>query len=425
MQLESVGEKIFVKKLHMDNECTRLLFANAYAADTADEKEMPVDWKAQYPFRESGGDAEPATFWDKLSVKLSPPNRAEKASNQARNHLIGYYWLVEQGRKCERVAGWNIPNPAMNVVQFPDGNLTFVHRRTDMKERIAAVKQLDETAKRNHAEFVYVQAPSKVNRLGDDEIRGEIDFSNENALQLLNGLREGGVDVLDLQDIFSSDVPADQFHALFYRTDHHWKPETALQAARIMLRKFHDDYGVQVDDRYFLAEAYEWHVQPKWFLGAQGKKVTLARTQPDDFVWMEPKFPTKIHLSIPSLNKDDTGAFSVMLAKRKLETKNLYFMNTYTAFLYGDCAMARIDNLALEDAKKQKVLLLTDSFGDVLTPFIAMGVKHVIKVDLRNFTGSVESLIEKEQPDVVAVLYTATYDGTIHWKTHKDLFDFR
>lgn len=54
-----------------------------------------------------------------------------------------------------------------------------------------------------------------------------------------------------------------------------------------------------------------------------------------------------------------------------------------------------------------------------------MGIKHLVVLDVRCFTGSVETLICKEKPDVVLLMYTPNYEGEIDWKKHKAKFDFR
>ena len=58
-------------------------------------------------------------------------------------------------------------------------------------------------------------------------------------------------------------------------------------------------------------------------------------------------------------------------------------------------------------------------------PFLTMGMKHLIMVDVREFTGSIETLIKREKPDVVMVMYSPRYMGEIDWTKHRDQFDFR
>lgn len=70
-------------------------------------------------------------------------------------------------------------------------------------------------------------------------------------------------------------------------------------------------------------------------------------------------------------------------------------------------------------------MIIKDSFTDTMGPFLGMGVKHLVVVDVRAFTGSVERLIQMEKPDVVFLMYTPSFEKEINWKTHRDKFDFR
>lgn len=417
-------EKI-AKLSQLDNSFVRTFVPEALEEKEGAHKEHPVAWEKMYPF--SG---------EKESMLLVMPRKLmhiktrmeegieKKITDRTAEHFLGYPWLVEHGRALEVALGWDIVSPVQQVAHFPDGYLTFAYPWQDMTERIHAVQDLAETAEENHARFVFVQAPFKVNKYGDDEIRNRFDFSNDNADRLLEGLRAAKMDVLDLRDDINRTSPED-YHAQFYRTDHHWTPQTALRVAHYLAGYLQKEEGIFVDEAHFSEEDYLWHVKEDWFLGSQGKRATLARTQMEDFMWMEPKAQTAFHFEIPSRNIDETGPFSVMLYPYAMETKNVYQRNPYAAFLYGDCPLTRMENLQMSDAPEQKVLFLSDSFSDALLPFLAMGIKNIVKIDPRCFTGSIKDFIAKEKPDVIVVMYTASYSGPVKWEGHKDKFDFR
>jgi hypothetical protein len=75
---------------------------------------------------------------------------------------------------------------------------------------------------------------------------------------------------------------------------------------------------------------------------------------------------------------------------------------------------------------EQKVLLLHDSFSDVVQSFLALGLKNLEAMDLRYFDGSLERYIRENQPDLVIVMINAgEISGKINRDSHRDLFDFR
>ena len=72
------------------------------------------------------------------------------------------------------------------------------------------------------------------------------------------------------------------------------------------------------------------------------------------------------------------------------------------------------------------MLLLHDSFSDVVQSFLALGLKNLEAMDLRYFDGSLEGYIRENQPDLVIVMINAgEISGKINRDSHRDLFDFR
>ena len=92
------------------------------------------------------------------------------------------------------------------------------------------------------------------------------------------------------------------------------------------------------------------------------------------------------------------------------------------AYIYGDQPLERIENKMVDNGKH--VLIIHDSFGNCVVPFLAMGIQYVDSLDLRHFNGSLHNYIEKEKPDMVIVLYNA---DMLQGPTVKrdGVFDFR
>ena len=67
------------------------------------------------------------------------------------------------------------------------------------------------------------------------------------------------------------------WHQAFFRTDHHWKPDTALWAAGRIVEKLANDYGVDVNREHFSLNDYYDDKYEKSFLGSQGKNQTLFK----------------------------------------------------------------------------------------------------------------------------------------------------
>ena len=247
-----------------------------------------------------------------------------------------------------------------------------------------------------------------------------MDFSNQNADKFHALLDDAGVNVCDLRKLLHQDGM--NHHEAFFKTDHHWKPETGLWVSRRILQILRDDYGWDMKPDILNPNNFEYVIYPEWFLGSQGKKFMLSRTKPDDFTMIYPKYDTNIRFELPALSLDNTGDFSITYNMSQLASGDYYNTSSYGAYSHGGGAVVKITNFLAENDKK--VLLIRDSYSDVVIPFIAMGVKYVEAVDLRHMTGSIRRYIEANKPDMVIVMYSVDVVGGSVWGTQRHC-DFR
>jgi hypothetical protein len=244
---------------------------------------------------------------------------------------------------------------------------------------------------------------------------GALDFSGKNADELLYALSLKQIPFIDLrQNIQEENL---DHRSLFYRTDHHWKTEAGPWAAKIIAEYLNTHRGFAIDLSVFDPERYQYDVLNNWHLGILGKKVTLVQAKADDFTFIYPKFDTDFSLKIPDKNIDTRGNFDIFIERAMLDTRNYYLLDAYGSYLYGNRPVISIRNNKLSDGRK--VLLIKDSFANVVAPFLIMGMENLDMVDLRIFDGSIKTYIEKNRPDTVIVLYNQAV------VKNEDLFNFR
>ncbi|MBR2216244.1 MAG: hypothetical protein IJ849_10900 [Selenomonadaceae bacterium] len=418
--------QVLVKRLHMNNAVTQTILFDApqlQELHAVSNQDVKIPWEELYPFAD--GKDETITRYLRTGNEAPKQKITSKIEKWTTEYLLGYYPIVELGRHLEDIVGWRIINPKLDVLKMADGYLTYRYPKVDVGEHIESLKYLNQTAIDNNSKLLYIQAPFKVNKYGDKDINGRLDFSNANADELLQGLAEAGIDTLDLREVLNEKVGREHFHELFFRTDHHWKPETGLMAAEIIARQLQAAYDIDVDFSHFNLADYEVTVYKDWFLGSQGKKVTLARTSPDDIALLKPNFTSKVHVYLPTKSINADGDFSLMLEMRHLDKTGYYTDSPYNTYIYGDQPLMDINNLQLADFREQNVLIIKDSFANAMSPFLAMGLKHLTVLDLRHFNGSVAKYIETAKPTVILVLYNpAAASQKIVWD-HSSLFDFR
>lgn len=387
-------------------------------------KNIHIDWASRYPFDDSV-----KVPVEKIRYFPRPPKDtpAKRLGDWTEKNLYSYYSLAELQRSYDKTIHWNIINPVYNVVSLRDGYWAFVYKKQDMKERINSVISFKKFLQSLGIPLTYIQAPGKINKYGKQDawLRGRYDFSNANADQLLSGLQQNDIDTLDLREYFHETIPENQYHQLFFRTDHHWLPQTALTAASFIANHLRQKYGIEINSSNLDARHYNIENLPRYFLGSAGKKVTLSQTKTEDFPILHPVFPTNMHLNIPDKGINKDGPFEITYDKNEIDHIDYYKRNPHSAYGYGDLPLVTIKNLQFAGHSNQKILVIKDSFGDTLVPLLSLGCKNIAAVDIRHFDGSLRTLIKEFRPDVVLILYTNSLEGSIHWNNHGDKFDFR
>lgn len=409
-----------------------LMFSAVYAAAkkindkmNPDEKksEIKIDWEAMYPFE---------------SAKREPVRRVtliekaynyvkEKCNNYSSKHLIGYDGIVESAKAYEEAAGWNMASvfDYNAVVKLHDGYLTTYVESRDITKNAKSTIELAEFCRERGIEFFYANLPTKICIHEDRNISGVLDFANQNADRFLAMLDDAGVRNYDFRKLLHDDGM--KHHEAFYVTDHHWKAETGLWAARHILRILRDDYGYDVNPDVLNPDRFDYVIYPEWFLGSHGKKITLAKTKPDDFTIIHPKFETHMHYEIPSVGIKTSGDFSITYDMKSVESKNYYNKNPYGAYNHADRPLIRTENIIINNGNK--ILVIHDSVSNCVLPFIALDIQCVVSIDLRHFTGSLKNFIAQEKPDMIVVMYYATVPGrdagVFPSETAKKFYDFR
>lgn len=201
---------------------------------------------------------------------------------------------------------------------------------------------------------------------------------------------EGHGDVLDLTALVSAHAADGD---AFFRTDHHWTPEVAREAADAAVADL-AQAGVTLgaDSR-----PYEQQSAPLPFFGSTGRIVTAGATDPDAFGYPVPEGGFKATMCID----DECGLPTV--DQERLSNPNKY-ANRYAAFIGGDNGLVTITNDS-PDAHG-RVLLLKDSYGNAFATYLAERVSELVVVDERHYDGAtLDVLADELKPDAVIVLH--------------------
>ena len=382
-----------------------------------------IDWENLYPFDGEKDHYVPPSKPSILGkiyqyVKI----RADKYTTE---NLPERFRFVEIARIYEGLTVWNFASifDYNAVVGLHDGYLSAYTTSKDVSESAEAAASLDEFCKSLGIDYMYVNIPSKICVSEDRDISGTLDYVNQNADRFLQMLKTSGVKYYDLRAELHKEGM--NHHKAFYRTDHHWKPETGLWAAKYILQVLKDDYGWDTKPEMLAPENFEYVIYPDWFLGSSGKKLTLLRTTPEDFTLIYPKFTTQFRFEVPVTKIDTIGDFAVIYNMAHVSRKDYYNMNPYGAYKYGDQPLSKIHNML--NTGERKVLILHDSMSTCMIPFIALGIEKTDDIDLRQFTGSLRTYIKTTRPDLVITAYNSSMIGltTKSARPNNKMYDFR
>ena len=404
--------EILGKKMHMDNAFTRtVLFDVPALQKRATGKSANIDKKTKSKSlltikkNQSNKKRLIDNFKQTKQDMLTEVNKIRKLiSNYATEWLILRIKYIELANLYNKLIAWNVPllgEYGLNsVVEIEDNHLTTFEIKQDTKYNSFATVEFAKYCEDKGISFLYVAAPKKIART-DTKYNGGLDFTNQNTDEFLSFLKKHNVRFIDLRSFFETQTK--KLYDFFYRTDHHWKAETGLWVAQIIASYLNKEKLIHSDLSLLNASRYEQHVYKRWFLGSYGRKVTLTKAEPEDFTVLKPKFPVKIHYVIPNIKIDKIGGFDITYNAKCL-VKDYYNTDTYETYNYSQRPYMYAENLL--STTQKKALIIKDSFGNVVAPFLYTQFRYTEVVDLRyGFKGSIKKLIDSSKPNIVIVLY--------------------
>ena len=292
--------------------------------------------------------------------------------------LVDYYGLVQ------RIAGKNfVPGASFNtgVYRLNNGYLTTLFpEQENISELAGRFLELNRFLKERGIDLLYVQVPGKICKEDPRLPRGAPgDASNLNADRFLELIEDGGADALDLREELHR--TGKDHYSFFFRTDHHWTPESGFLGFRILADLLCSRYRFEIDRAVTDPASYEFREYPDLFLGAWGKRTGSLYTRLDSFTAIKPRFQTSLTSSLAN-GQEITGSFEdVLLVKFFLRDMNRHLIDPYRYYTGGDRAFRVIANNMAPNSRK--VFLVHDSFGRIVIPFLALCCERLVTADLR------------------------------------------
>lgn len=173
----------------------------------------------------------------------------------------------------------------------------------------------------------------------------------------------------------------------YYRTDHHW----TASAARAVCDAWLNSAG------YYGTEANYIYKEIPDFYGTLYSKAPAGFVKPDTFGYYE----NKSAKYTVKYEKENKFAYSMT------DESYLGKKDKYASYFGGNFAQIKISS---DSPDKEKILVLKDSYGNSLVPFLPEKFSEVYMVDLRYFHfDKVSELIEENDIDRVLLVYNVDF----------------
>lgn len=307
-------------------------------------------------------------------------------------------------------SGKNDPDSSEDLVlEFQEDYLGFVMDDMDISDALSQIVSFGKQMQDEGRNFLFFLNPGKY-----AENHAWKDYSKEKEDEVKHTLHSNGLDVVCISE-FMEGRGMDQA-SLFFKTDHHWLPQTGIWADGILCETMNQKYGYCFDTSFFDIENYNVKQLKNLFLGSMGQKVTEAYCKREDFPIVTPRYDTDLEVFISGKNKKFRGSI-----EDTLMNPDYSYLTAYASYGYGDQALITIHNNLVHDGSR--ILMLKTSYANVMYPFLAAVVENLDVIDLRHFGKSLQSYINETNPDTV--VYVTGIGQFAKTSSKRWLFDFR
>ena len=411
------AKNVLVDMMNIDNPVIQEI---AEDGGSKKSKTINIDWNKEYPV-----DEKIKKNFKKNNIINKYNNLVNNIKRQLENYsgdfLFGYEKIVELSKKYEKTINWNLVTFDDNdtPIYIDNGYWSNITKKENYNSKAQSIVDFNNYLKEKDIKLLYVQAPKKTQDFEGEASNIYKDYSYENIDNVIKILKENDIETLDLREkIIEEQIDA---KSLFYKTDHHWTPQAAIWAMRYISDKKNKRWNMNISSNLYNLNNYYTVTMVDEYFGSEGRKITLSKALPENFDIILPVFENEFIVSVPELEiKDYKGnIWNTLFDRDCLGIKDYYNSQSYDAYGYNNKALIHIKNNKITD--NEKILLLADSFSGALSPYLALGVEEVYRIDLRDFNGSIKSFIDKNEITKVMMLY---YPDSFSNEEAKALFEY-
>lgn len=228
-----------------------------------------IDWEEKYPFLEKENRKVEMSYIDNCEQKIK--SIEERIETKVNANLPLGYPLAELYARIQKMLGTRmITSKDADVFMLDDGYFAYQNDEQDTNAVAVKIGAFRQKLQESGIEFLYVMAPYKAGETDEKNLfYGYEDYMRVNAEKLDENLTDAEIPLLNLQK--RAEEEGREIMPMMFRTDHHWKPESALWGAKEIAEELNERYGFSIDvsaydEKYFRETNYK-----ESFLGSQEK----------------------------------------------------------------------------------------------------------------------------------------------------------
>ncbi len=303
----------------------------------------------------------------------------EKMEAYLQDHFPGRDFFVSGKADVEIALGKDQNN---GIYLGSDGYLIsqfYASSQADLDKKINTINNF--IAKLDGVDVTFAMAPSSNLVNGDKLPDNRPDDDIQATLDYINGKING--EIANLSGTLSE---INKVQQLYFKTDHHWNTYGAYYAyAEIMKSMGETPIPISQYQKVVLADDFK---------GTMFSQGGFFNMDGEELAFLQNINPSKLTVDYVL-----TGGVTDTLFSDKYLTEK----DKYAYFLDGNHPIVTVENA---DAPIDKhILIVKDSYANIMVPFLADSFSKVTIVDLRFYAGSISEYVETEGVDDVVILY--------------------
>lgn len=338
---------------------------------------------------------------------LENSSNISELENTINERVFSKYGFIESYGYIQRLMGKNEENN-FEVIRDKNDILHYTYFSKgpkDVSEIVKSVNTLKNNVINKDVKTICIIPPDKF-------IRGYTKFSkgmpysyeNETADNYIQELNNNNIQYIDLRNLLIK--KGIEPNNMFYKTDHHWKIETAFSAFQIIIENLsnNDDKLLQQNLEYNLnKQNYNFIEYKDSYVGSMARKAGIAYGGVDDFTLIYPKFRTNytVKYTSPSKSFESRGLFQDTMINNYsfLNNHGIYSVehDKYFSYLLGNISDVHIKNNNISNGSK--AVFIKDSFAVPVAAFMSTLFEDIYLVDPRYYEGSIQDYINNI-PDI-------------------------